>query len=150
NASGDKNLNILSYAALLTNAGVADLAAGQAERCATRFDQVEKIAQQLGASKTTAPANRALTSALLYNRAMLLAGSGNNDTRRQAVDNWINYLQTASVSSAWRPVGYALYQKLCQDLQIQPKDLKELAKPGRDELRPLTSVTIAGKDKVIA
>jgi tetratricopeptide (TPR) repeat protein len=141
-AAEDKTLESAMRAAVLLNAGVADLAAGRVADAAEKFDQSEKIGRHHPPGGWKSPATLALDSALLYNRALMLAASTDADKRRAAVPYLEKYLQTASPSSNWWPLAYERYKKLSQESKLPVKGKKEFAQPNRAGLRPVTSVKL--------
>lgn len=142
----DETLDPLMRAAILLNAGVVDLAGGNAANSETKFTEVEKLGEQLpGGKRATATA---LATALQYNRATMLMASPNVDQRRRALEQWELYLRAASPASAWWALAYDNYAKLCKDLKETPKTKEELQKAGKESFRLVVSVPLASGETI--
>jgi hypothetical protein len=138
-AAEDRALDPSARAAVLVNAGVAELAAGRAGAARDHFDRAEMAGGRPPEAGRRAPAARALGAALAYNRALLLAAPGE---RREAVTLLAGYLQTATPASAWWPLAYERYAGLCRELKVPARGEKELSATNRAELRLVTSVSL--------
>lgn len=141
-AAGDQTLDASVRAALLINAGVVDLAGGRAEGSAQRFDLGEKLGRTFAGGRPQAASSLAIDNAVLYNRALLLSSSKDDGKRREAVQLFEKYLHTANAASAWWPLAYERYTKLCKQLDIQPKDKPALARRSAAKFRFLSSVKL--------
>jgi hypothetical protein len=135
-AAKDKSLDPLTLAALLVNAGVAELASGSQKGSARRFEQAEMIIAQLRRTFGAA-ALRAVDSAIVHNRA-LLALAGNR--RRDALKLFGDYLLAASPASAWYDPTYEEYAALAREFGEPVKEKKLLAQ--RVSLRPVTALQV--------
>jgi tetratricopeptide (TPR) repeat protein len=138
----DKDLAPLARIAILINAGVADLAAGKDKECAGQFAKAQEAARRFSADLPRASATFALYCALCYNRALLAAASPEEARRRAAVAEFEQYLKLASPGSAWWPLAYEQYAKLCKDLDIKAKEKTQLVSPTQALLRLVTSVKL--------
>jgi Zn-dependent protease with chaperone function len=129
----------LADAAVLVNAGVADLALGKKSEALQKFQSAEGISRKAlpGSLMTT------LQDALLFNQA-LVAASGNQDDRGRAFTLASTYLGLSSPGSAWYPLAYQLYAKLGKELgrEVQPIDRFSRPSPNAT-LRAVTSVKLA-------
>ena len=129
-------------AAVLLNAGVADLAGGRSDVGARRLDRVAALGPQFSGDRPERPRASGLAAALHYNRALLLAASPEAEKRRAAVGQFERYLRSASPASAWWPLAYERYAKLCRELHLEAKSEKELKDRIQTDLRPLTAVRL--------
>jgi len=146
-AQNDETLDPLVRAAILLNAGVVDLAGGDAAKGEDKFVLVEKLGTQLGRN---APQNAgtALASALTYNRAIMLMAASDPNTRRTAVEQWERYLQSTSPASAWWGLAYERYEKLCRELKATPKSADELRKAAKENFRLVVSVPLESGETI--
>ena len=129
-------------AAVLLNAGVADLAGGRSDVGARRLDRVAALGPQFSGDRPERPRASGLVAALHYNRALLLAAAPEAEKRRAAVGQFERYLRSASPASAWWPLAYERYAKLCRELDLEAKSEKELKDQIQTDLRPLTAVRL--------
>jgi tetratricopeptide (TPR) repeat protein len=141
-AARDPSLDPLTRGALFVNLGVAELAGGRPEDSAGSFDRGEKLGREFAGTPGKLPAAQALSGALLYNRALLLADSPRQEERRSALRHLEKYLRTASPACAWWPLAYERYARLCAALGEAAKPEGELADPGRLRRRLVTSVPL--------
>ncbi|MGO9601279.1 MAG: M48 family metalloprotease [Isosphaeraceae bacterium] len=141
-AEEHKDLNPLMRAAVLINAGVADLASGHPDVGVRRLDQGEQIGLAFAGNRSEPPVPPALSPALLYNRALLLAGSPEEDTRRAAVTQIERYLKITSSASTWWPLAYERYAAMCKKFGLPVKDEADLKRASHSQLRPLTEVEL--------
>ena len=116
---------------MLLNAGVADLAGGRSDSGAQRLDRVAAMGLQFSGDRPERLRALGLEAALHYNRALLLAASPEAEKRRAAVSQLEHYLLSASPASAWWPLAYERYTKLCDELGLKAKDERELIRTGR-------------------
>jgi tetratricopeptide (TPR) repeat protein len=131
--------NMLSRAALLSNAGVADLALGDARAADLKFQAVDRMLDGL----TARPLARGLDDALLYNTALIDARAAAAEVKTAACKRLEIYLRTTSPDSAWWTLAFERYGKLCSELKQQAKARNELVKrDGGAPLRVLTSVNV--------
>jgi len=135
-------------AAVLLNAGVADLAGGRSDVGARRLDRVAALDSQFSGDRPERPRASGLVAALHYNRALLLAASPEAEKRRAAVGQFERYLRSASPASAWWPLAYERYAKLCRELLLEAKSEKELKDQIQTDLRPLTAVQLRSGTQV--
>lgn len=133
-------------AAVLVNNGVAELAAGNRDNAPAMFDRAAAIQEKMAAEKI--PAVAGLAAALLYNRGVMLADSTVAANRQKAIQMFHGYFRAATPGSAWWPIAYERYAKLCQDLGEKPDTEPSLRQAASSGKRPITGVTI-GKDQQI-
>ncbi len=147
-AAADKTLDPMAHAALLVNLGVADLAAGNADKGLAHLEQGERVG--LAAAGRDHPGrgeNSALKAAVLYNRALRLAVSKDKDSREMALKLFEEYLTTAGPLSLWRPLAYDRYASLCKDLDHPAKDKDAFTQARAEPFRLLASVKLkSGKE----
>jgi hypothetical protein len=129
-------------AAVRVNAGAAELAAGEPAAAGKQFAAAEKVLRDAG-DLPQAPVTLGAVSALLYNRALWLAASPNEPQRRDALKQFEQYLRIAPPASAWWPLAYEHYTRLCRALNQPAKTQAELARREQPGFRPLTSVKLA-------
>jgi predicted Zn-dependent protease len=138
-AGSDPALTPVMRAAVWNNAAVADFAADRKEVGARKLDQAAAIYQELGSKLPNAPATLSVFVALLYNQGLFLAASPDKAGQPEAVKALEQYFQSAAPTSAWWPLAFERYAKLCQDLRLPAKSRDLLAKRDAAELRLLTS-----------
>ena len=135
-----EKVNLL--AVVLLNAGVADLAGGRSDVSARRLDRVAALGPQFSGDRPERPRASGLTAALHYNLARPLAAAPEAEKRRAAVGQFERCLRSASPASAWWPLAYERYAKLCRELHLEAKSEKELKDQIQTDLRPLTAVRL--------
>lgn len=138
----DRAVDPAMRASVLLNAGVADLADGRSNVAAQRLDRVVALISQFSGDRPERPRASGLAAALHYNRALLLAASPEAEKRRAAVGQLEKYLLSASPSSAWWPLAYERYTRLCRELGLEAQGERELKDRIRVGLRPLTAVRL--------
>jgi tetratricopeptide (TPR) repeat protein len=141
-AATDPAVNPLMRATVRVNAGAAELAAGEREAAAKQLAAAEKELRDAD-DLPEAPVTLGAVSALLYNRALWLAASPSEAQRREAVKQFEQYLRIAPPASAWWPLAYEHYTKLCRALKQSAETQAELARRGQPDFRPVTSVKLA-------
>ncbi|MEW6279090.1 MAG: M48 family metalloprotease [Candidatus Eremiobacterota bacterium] len=142
-AEKDESLDPLARAAVLVNAGVAELAGGQVNQAVSRLDAAEALGRSFAARRPGIPPSEALAMALLYNRAMVLAGSSAGEERAQALALLEEYLSKTNRSSAWWQLAHESYVDLCKAQNRAPRDLS--ARGSATAYRPVTSVQVDGR-----
>jgi tetratricopeptide (TPR) repeat protein len=133
------------YAALLVNAGVTELANGNARGANQFFDQVVSIYKTTSTSAPTGP----VQSAILYSRAHQMASSVDANDRRDAVSVFEEYLRTTSPSVTWWGLAYERYKTLCSAENVPPKSREELARLKNLKYRPVISLAV-GEGKTLS
>lgn len=142
-ASDDPHRDPLMEVALLTNAGVAQISAGNNDSAARHFasarQQLQSLANQGGEVQLAAPI---LWAALLYNSASMLAASDSAEEQNSGIETWEQYLRVNSPASAWWSIGYERYAALCKKLELEPKSVEELSRGAGLGLRMITAVEL--------
>jgi tetratricopeptide (TPR) repeat protein len=141
-AADDDKLDPALRSAILVNAGVADLAAGRVEEGEKSLTKGDKAGSKYVAGFVRVSSVPGLTTAVTYNRAMLLAGSKEEAKKTQAIDQFETYLKSASPASAWWPIAYDRYTALCKDLKRKPRDRDNLVALAPSRLRLVTAVKV--------
>jgi Zn-dependent protease with chaperone function len=143
-AARDQTLDPVVHAVLFINGGVADLAGQRQEDAARKFERCEALGSgTAGGAGTLSRRNPTLAAALLYNRALLQAASARKTKQRAAVALFEKYLKTANPTSAWWPLAYEQYAKLCQDLGLAAKAERAFKSGNPDRLRLTASVSVS-------
>jgi tetratricopeptide (TPR) repeat protein len=141
--ANDKTLDPLNRATLLVNLGVARLAGGSRKDGVQKLDQAAAIAQRLPVGEAAV-----VDSAVLYNRALLRAGADDPGERKQAVQLLEKYLRTSEDLSAWWPVAYDRYVKLCKEAGVPAKEKRTLLQASAYLLRPPVGLDLPGGQKI--
>jgi tetratricopeptide (TPR) repeat protein len=141
-AKNDKDLDPVANAALLINLGVNSLAGGNPEKALAQLDEGEKAVRSLAiASKRPIPK---FDSALLYTRALLLAGKSDPSDKEQAHAMLEKYLRICSLRSLWWDQGYDKYKELCEAIGKQPKPRESFRKDRPEPTRLVTGIKVKG------
>jgi predicted Zn-dependent protease len=139
--------NHLSLAALLINAGVADLAGGQPEKAADKFKEAEKVVLSMRLTRLV----KTEEDALLYNRGLAAVASKDADQKRQGCRLLEAYLLQASPDSSWWSLAFERYQKLSKDLGLKALERGELSKGKRlNIMRILASVAVGSESVTLS
>jgi hypothetical protein len=135
----DSTVDPIARLAVLVNASVADLSGGRTGQSSQRLDDAEQITEGLG---RRAVARNSIMGPLLYNRALLFAGSPKNSDKARAVALLEQFLRSASPASLWWDVGYDLYVKLCAEIGKTPKDKRTVQRETEVVYKPILSVSV--------
>jgi hypothetical protein len=138
----DENLDAAMRAAILVNAGVADVAGGRAEAGEKKFARGQKVGSKYVLGFARVGSVPGLDAAVRYNRAMMLAASKDEAKRKEAAELLEIYLQIASPASVWWTLGFERYTALCKELKRKPVPRDELAELNPPQLRMVTSVKL--------
>jgi hypothetical protein len=131
--------NRQAMAALLVNASVGDLARGEKKDTAIKLEEAMRLAGSLKFS----PLSKTLEEAIIYNRALLDAGSGDSEAKKEACRDLEIYLVRACPDAAWWTLAHERYTQLAKECGITPRLRDELAKrKGPSFLRLVTSVSV--------
>jgi hypothetical protein len=144
--AGDRTLDPAARAALLVNLAAARLAAktpSDAERGLKMLD--EAVAQ---ARKLSREEEAPVAQAVLYHRAMARARTEKGGDHRRTVAMLEEYLRGSDPLSAWWPLAFERYEKLCRDAGVPPRSRTELARTGKSALRPPLALDLPGGKKV--
>jgi tetratricopeptide (TPR) repeat protein len=141
-AKADKALDPADHAGLLINLGVATLAAGNEEKALARLDEGEKAVRSLAARGTAARATPQFDAALLYTRALVLAGKPGRGDREKAAGMLEEYLRKCSTLSLWWPVAYDRYAEVSKALNREPKPQDAFVKAQPPAVRLVVGVKL--------
>jgi hypothetical protein len=134
--------NPLSFAALLNNAGVADLARGEVDAARFKWQTAAEVSQ----AAAFTPLVKTLEEALLYNQALLAARAPEAEGKRRAHKLLELYLLRSVPDSAWWALAYGDYARLAKESGLPARPRDELARRQVPTLvRLLTSVTVDGQ-----
>ena len=148
-AAADMAIDPFTRAAVLVNAGVADIARGQMVAGRLNIDRGERAAAALAGPGPAAAST--LSDAVLYNRALLLADSKSAPDQDEAMAGMEKYLHSASPASAWWPLAFERYTALCKARGTAPQAESALRSAAGSRMRPLNSLEIIpGKPLTIA
>jgi Zn-dependent protease with chaperone function len=129
----------LMYAALLVNAGVQQMADGDAAAAEALFVQ----ARGLFESEEAYASAGQVASAVNYNRAMLQARSAEPSVRKSAIERFERYLTSNSSALTWWALAFDAYATLCREQGVEPKTRETLAAEGRRRMRMVTGIQLA-------
>jgi tetratricopeptide (TPR) repeat protein len=146
-ATPERDVPPVVRAAVLVNAGAADLTNGRSAAAGRKLDAAEAIARELAGKFPDIPMTSTLACGLLYNRALLLAGSADKAQQGQAAVLFEQYLSTADRSSAWWPLAQERYTGLCRELGLEARTKEDLARR-RSNWRLITSVKLNSGTRV--
>src|SRR5581483_8267949 len=139
NDPGAKN-DRLSLAALLTNSGVADLAAGNLRDAENKFVTANGIVTKMKLTNMVA----SIEDAILFNLG-LVDSAGDPGKKKQALKEFQVYLNQGTPSSAWWKLAYSRYADLGKDLGLAVP-AKEVVLKSRGQVdRVVTSITVGDK-----
>ncbi|MGA9363587.1 MAG: M48 family metallopeptidase [Bacteroidota bacterium] len=135
----DSTVDPIARLAVLVNASVADLSGGRTGQSSQRLDDAEQITEGLG---RRALARNSIMGPLLYNRALLFAGSPKSSDKEKAITLLEQFLRAASPASLWWDVGYDLYVKLSTETGKTPKDKRTVQLETEVVYKPILSVSV--------
>jgi tetratricopeptide (TPR) repeat protein len=118
-ADKDPSLDPVSRLAEDINLAVAYAAVGSTEKALSELNLVEASLKSSGSvpSHSASP----VSSALAYNRALLLAQSGDGNQQRLAVAELETYLRQTDPSQAWWEIAYQRYTTLSKQIGAVPQ-----------------------------
>jgi tetratricopeptide (TPR) repeat protein len=143
-ARADRSLHPLTRASILVNAGVADMSAADVEAAVKQYDEAEAIGKKFSTGRSKIAGTPTLAASLRYNRALMLSASPKEAERKSAVDSFERYLTATSPASAWWPLAYDRYAKLCKNLGRASKSKADLTTGARVPLRLVTALPLPG------
>lgn len=141
-AADDDTLDPGVRAAVLVNAGVADLAGGRAEAGDQKLGRGLRVGSKYIAGFVRVSSIPGVTSAVSYNRGMALAASKEEAKQNQAVEELESYLKSTSPASAWWPLAYDRYAALCKQTKRKARTRDDLAEIAPARLRLVASVKL--------
>lgn len=134
----------VARAALLVNAGVAEMAAGDLKEPIRKFRQAVELASDGPLTSVV----QTLEEAILYNQALIDAKSTSADDKKKAMKYLVTYLYRVHSDTAWWSLALDRYNQLAKELSLPEKTAKEVTKyQAPAMLRLQTSVTV-GKETV--
>jgi hypothetical protein len=122
------------------NLAVALAAGGDANKAAAILAQVDTSLKQ--GSPADLAAASSISGALTYNRALLLAGSGDSERQRLAIGELEIYLRRTGSSLAWWPLAYQRYLSLCKQFGTEPKSQATLLSNATVRFRPVAALEL--------
>jgi tetratricopeptide (TPR) repeat protein len=135
--------NPVARAAVLVNAGVADLARDDTGSTEQKFKQAFELVG-LESKALVVP----LEDAIIYNQSLFLSTSPEKEKRQRAFKLLELYLARSSPGSNWWPLAFDRYRKLAEDLGLSARDRDDLAaRKGPAAMRLVSSVAV-GSDAV--
>jgi tetratricopeptide (TPR) repeat protein len=132
----DRSVSAPARLSIFSNLTVAYSAAGWKEEAADAFDGAIELSREV----RTLPDQ--MWVPLVFNSATMLSSSTNRNDRMNGFKEVTRYLSTASRSSAWWPLAYENYTRLCTEFAVEPKPADSFSR-GDGPLRPVTSVQLA-------
>lgn len=147
-ARDDKTLHPLTRASILVNAGVGDMSMADIVEAVKKYDAAEALGKKFAAGRSQIAGTPTLAASLRYNRAVMLSASKKPEDRKTAADSFERYLMGTNPASAWWPLAYERYTKLCKELDLKPKTKAELMTSARAPLRLVTSLPLPGNVSV--
>ena len=143
-AADDDTLDPGMRSAILINAGVAELAGGRPEEGQKNLTRGERVGSKYVAGFVRVSSVPGLTTAVNYNRGMLLAASKDEAKKIQAIEQFETYLKSASPASAWWPIAFERYSALCKETGRKPRDRENLVALAPSRLRLVSAVKLEG------
>ncbi|MBZ5521327.1 MAG: M48 family metalloprotease [Acidobacteriia bacterium] len=140
-AAKDTSLDPVSRLAGQINLAVAYAAQGSTEKAMNALSQVETSLKQQDSHSLRGSA--AVSNALVYNRAFLLAQSPDSQRQRLAMDELENYLRHTGRSLAWWPLAYQRYAALCKNSGAAPKTETALLAQSDVRFRPVAALEVS-------
>jgi tetratricopeptide (TPR) repeat protein len=146
-ALADRGMDPRTKAAILINAGVADLAAGLLQECQEQLvgaeTQINAFANGFRA-QTDLNIHNELVNALRYNAGLLFETRPATQSKQAALDFFYQYLKSTSPTSAWWPLAYRRYQSLGNQLGTSVASASSLSESGSRRYRILGGVKLEG------
>jgi hypothetical protein len=136
-----EDLEPLVHASLLVNAGVAELASGDATSAEALFAKAQDL---FAGDDAPVDAGSSVATAIRYNRGRMYATAADAAQRQSAIAELEAYLAEASPASNWWPLAYEQYTKLCEDAGIEPKAADALRVAANTQYRLVTGIALPG------
>ena len=140
-ADRDSSLDPVSRLAEDINLAVAYAALGDAEKAMTTLSQVETFLKD--DTHSSFRGDIAVSSALAYNHALLLAQSPDGERQRLAIGELESYLRKTDSSLAWWQLAYQRYNALCKQSGAVPKTENQLLSQAAVRFRPVAALDVA-------
>lgn len=139
-ADRDSSLDPVSRLAEDINLAVAYAALGDAEKAMTTLSQVETFLKD--DTHSSFRGDIAVSNALAYNHALLLAQSPDGQRQRLAIGELENYLRKTDSSLAWWQLAYQRYNALCKQSGAVPKTENQLLSQAAARFRPVAALDV--------
>jgi tetratricopeptide (TPR) repeat protein len=131
---------------VLSNTGVAELAAGNLKTCAQTLDRIKVTADKFALGRQ---ARALIDSAMLYNKSLLILAD--KEARPEdALPLLEKYLQTTPAASSWWPLAHQRYLELCQNLKRTAKPEAELKRRSEAQWRLVTGLEVPGTEGTVS
>jgi tetratricopeptide (TPR) repeat protein len=137
-AHRDSSLDPVSRLAEDINLAVAYAALGEAEKAMTTLSQVETFLKD--DTHGSFRGDIAVSNALAYNHALLLAQSPDGQRQRLAIGELESYLRKTDSSLAWWQLAYQRYNALCKQSGAVPKTENQLLSQAAVPFRPVAAL----------
>ena len=139
-ADRDSSLDAISRLAEDINLAVAYAALGDAEKAMTTLSQVERFLKD--ETHSSFRGDIAVSNALAYNHALLLAQSPDGQRQRLAIGELESYLRKTDSSLAWWQLAYQRYNALCRQSGTVPKTENQLLSQATARFRPVAALDV--------
>jgi tetratricopeptide (TPR) repeat protein len=139
-ADRDSSLDPVSRLAEDINLAVAYAALGDAEKAMATLSQVETSLKN--DDRSSLRGDIAVSNALAYNHALLLAQSPDGQRQHLAIGELENYLRKTDSSLAWWQLAYQRYNVLCKQSGSVPKTENELLSQTTVRFRPVAALDV--------
>lgn len=139
-ADRDSSLDPVSRLAEDINLAVAYAALGDAEKAMTTLSQVETFLKD--DTHSSFRGDIAVSNALAYNHALLLAQSPDGQRQRLAIGELESYLRKTDSSLAWWQLAYQRYNALCKQSGTVPKTENQLLSQATARFRPVAALDV--------
>jgi tetratricopeptide (TPR) repeat protein len=141
-AQNDPSLDPVSQLTEQINLAVAYAAEGNNDKALAAFGHIETSLKKASPAGLTGAS--AVSNAISYNRAILLAQSPDSQRQRLAIGELENYLRHTGSSLAWWPLAYQRYSRLCKQFGLEPKAEAELLSQMTVRFRPVAALELTG------
>ncbi len=144
----------LVRAALLVNAGVAEMETGDPDGAEKLFAQAQSVYTAAAEAdreddddtddddEDNRNSGEALASAIRYNRGRMVASTTDPEKRQTGIVELEAYLTSSSPAANWWPLAYENYAKLCADAGVEPKAEKDMQLEANTVYRKVTGIAI--------
>jgi hypothetical protein len=162
-----EEMDTMVRAALLANAGVAEMETGDPLAAESLFaesqqwyqrgiDEIKARDESQGPTQAAdltlekaQAGGDALASALHYNRSRMYAAAPDVEKRKSAVQELEAYLTSASPAQLWWPLAYEQYRQLCEDQGVTVKAKEELVVDANKRHRLVSGVSLPGGEQIV-
>jgi tetratricopeptide (TPR) repeat protein len=140
-AQRDSFLDPVSRLAEDINLAVAYAALGDPEKAMATLSEVETSLEK--DESNSRGGDMALSNALAYNHAFLLAQSPDGQRQQLAIGELESYLRNTDSSLSWWQLAYQRYNTLCKQSGAVPKTENELLSQTTVRFRPVADLDVA-------